>query len=162
MASASVSTYGTKLEVAAAPGAVLLVFPGCRNVDPAIFFASGTFSFTRVLRVPTSGNAFPAASADSDAGSTNIWSLAFEGALWGSRDAGARGAGTEEVEAAEVVASAVRFVSTAGAGAAGRAAAHIMRFWKSACRALRCSSGEARLAIPNKYASSASFRLHIR
>jgi hypothetical protein len=71
MASASESTYGTKLEVEAVPDANLFVFPGCRNVDPAIFFVSGTFSFTRVLRVPMSGNAFPAASADSDAGSAN-------------------------------------------------------------------------------------------
>lgn len=127
--------------------------PACFRVDPASFFTSGTFSLILVLRVPRSGHAFMGGSADCEAepvGSTNTCIGALE------PDATTVGVdGIREVEAVastDDVASASLF-GLDGAlvvgGGDGRDVALIMRFWNSWCRACKCSTGDARLAIPN-------------
>lgn len=111
--------------------------PAWRSVVPTSFRTSGVFSFTRVLRVPSSLHVPPsAASPAAPVGSTKICRRAL---LLEDADAG-EAAGSREDDAGSedaVVASARRGAgASAGArgswAAASRGAFDIMRFWKSA------------------------------
>lgn len=67
--STNTAIFGTPL-----PDAVRFAFPAWRSVVPAALLTSGTFSFTRVLRVPSSaqGDAAAASGLSAPEGSTKI------------------------------------------------------------------------------------------
>lgn len=133
------------------PDATLLDRPACFNVVPTSFFVSGTFSLILVLRVPRSVHVFAEGSGVINVeplGSTKTWRGVFE--VTRAVDAPARDA-VRRVEMVdfELAARTGREgrEGPAGAGKAGNAL-HIIRFWKSSCLLCKCSSGDARLAIP--------------
>lgn len=145
------------------PEAVLFDLPTCRKVVPAALLTSGTFSLTRALRVPSSGQGAAVASGLSEPeGSTNICMRPFDlGAVLvdvdGVREASSCG-GREEAEREMEPEVRVReedspstarrgaVVEAVGVGFAGAAAAAavkpaIIRFWNSRCFVSRRSSG---------------------
>ncbi len=106
----------------------------------------------RVLRVPRSGQALRSMADSAPDGSTKTCTGALD---LGVAVAGARGTAADLLTVVARVAG-LRLVD--GDADSGRVTgvAHIMRFSKSAWRALRWSRGSARLAIPNLYTLSAS------
>jgi len=164
--------------------ALLCVLPACLRVVPAAFFTSGMFSLIRDLRVPSSGHgdvktegSFSACADSAPEGSTNICirpfgrgAVAMDGAVktsWGEVGLRVEPERVRLEEGFEVSASAARrepevagAVDDSEGTAGGMFMEDIMRFWKSRCLFCSRSNGAAFRAMPNRYASSASVRLH--